>query len=165
MFYVKNNESKNLFEIFNLKFQDFEKILHFFDSLQVTEVPKISEDNKEISEKEFEDNILKIFKFVDNIKKELKNSNLSNDLKAFYIAFILFNNPEFRFVAKVLSKEIFNEDVNLNFNNLNDILRFIDSLYFDEESLNALFTSAAIAYFINHNKFKDYSFDFREEEV
>jgi antitoxin component YwqK of YwqJK toxin-antitoxin module len=155
MFYVESQNEKNLLKALNLDFKNLEKVLKEIESLGL---PKTTAEDL------FNQGMDKMFDYLSNLKEKLANTefNLSDKEKIFFIAFVLNNMNSFKNLARLISKENFQEE-NFNFYNQYDFYRFLDSLYFSDELKQEMFFLAILGYLISMKDINDWKLDFIDE--
>ena len=155
MFLVKNYR-KNILEDFEKSPQDLQKVIF-----------KIEQLSRDINPAElFIDGLLLgnevQFKRTESALKNVTKDINDEALKGLIIAYALINNGAYKKVASFIASQ--NYDENFDFNEAQDILRFIDSLHFNEELLNELLEIAILSMAINFNELPSWKFEIEDQE-
>ena len=155
MFLVKNYR-KNILEDFEKSPQDLQKIIYRIEQL-----------SRDINPAElFIDGLLlgneAQFKRAESALKNITKDINDEALKGLIIAYALINNSTYKKVASFIASQNYEEK--FDFNEAQDILRFVDSLYFNKELLNELLKIAILSMAINYNELPNWKFEIEDQE-
>ena len=155
MFLVKNYK-KNILEDFEKSPQDLQKVIF-----------KVEQLSRDINPAElFVEGLLlgkeDPFKRTESALKNIVKDIDDEALKGLIIAYALINNGAFKKMASFIASQNYEE--NFDFDEAQDILRFIDSLYFNEELLNELLEIAILSMAINYNELPSWKFEIEDQE-
>ena len=155
MFLVKRFE-KNILEDFGKNLQDLQEVIF-----------KVEQLSRDINPAElFVDGLLlgneAPFKRTESALKSISKEIDDEALKGLIIAYALINNSAFKKIASYIASQNYDEE--FNFNEAQDILRFIDSLYFNEELLNELLEIAILSMAIHFDELPSWKFEIEDQE-